>query len=68
MAIHFNDWGGPANSYWQIGHTLLRASISIAQDGHSLVFIFQRSQIQRNLIAVCTTWWKSCGVLFIQIL
>jgi hypothetical protein len=37
-AAHLNAGLNEGNSYPQIGHSLLAASISIAQDGHSLVF------------------------------
>ncbi len=39
MAIHFTSALCPANSCAQIGQTLLFASISIAQLGHSFFFI-----------------------------
>ncbi len=39
MAIHLYPVLTYANSYWQMGHSLLLASTSIAHDGHSLVLI-----------------------------
>ncbi len=38
MATHFNHGLCLGNSYAQIGHTVLLESISIAQEGHSIVF------------------------------
>jgi len=46
IATHFMPVLYMANSYPQMGQTLLLGSISIAQDGHSFVFI--------ELIHLCT--------------
>jgi hypothetical protein len=41
MAAHFKTPPDDGNSYPQTGHSLARASISMAQEGHSFFFIPQ---------------------------
>jgi hypothetical protein len=41
IAAHLSPFADDGNSYPQTGHSLARPSMSIAQEGHSFLFIMQ---------------------------